>query len=112
MCKEIGIAKLIDQAYPQQNEDKNISYGQLVVAMILNGLGSNGRTLHMYPEYFADKPVERLIEKGVRAEHINDDALGRCLDKPYETGVSGLYQTLSVRVIDHLLLPCEGLNLD
>ena len=95
MCKEIGIAKLIDQAHPKQSKDKNITYGQLVEAMILNGLGFVGRTLHMYPEYFADKPVERLLGEGVKAEYINDDALGRCLDQLYETGVSALYQTLS-----------------
>lgn len=112
MCKEIGVAKLIVQAHPKQSKDKKISYGQLVEAMILNGLGFTGRTLHMYPEYFADKPVERLLGEGIKAEHINDDALGRCLDQFYETGVSGLYQTLSARVIDHLKLPCEGLNLD
>jgi transposase len=112
MCKEIGVAKIIDQAHPKQSKDKKISYGQLVEAMILNGLGFVGRTLHMYPEYFADKPVERLIGEGIKAEHINDDALGRCLDKLYETGVSALYQTLSARVVEHLELPCEGLNLD
>ena len=112
MCKEIGIAKIIDQAHPKQSKDKKITYGQLVEAMILNGLGFVGRTLHMYPEYFADKPVERLIGEGVKAEHINDDALGRCLDQLYETGVSALYQTLSARVVEHLGLPCEGLNLD
>jgi len=43
----------------------------------------------MYPEYFADRPVERLIGKGV-----NDDALGRCLDQLYETGVSELFEVL------------------
>ena len=112
MCKEIGIAKIIDQAHPKQSKDKKITYGQLVEAMILNGLGFVGRTLHMYPEYFADKPVERLLGEGIKAEHINDDALGRCMDQLYETGVSGLYQTLSARVIKLLDLPCEGLNLD
>jgi transposase len=66
----------------------------------------------MYPEYFADKPVEGFLGEGIKADHINDDALGRCLDQLYEIGVSGLYQTLSARVIDHLKLPCEGLNLD
>ena len=112
MCKEIGIAKIIDKAHPKQSKDKKITYGQLVEAMILNGLGFVGRTLHMYPEYFADKPVERLLGEGIKAEHINDDALGRCLDQLYETGVSGLYQTLSARVVELLDLPCEGLNLD
>lgn len=112
MCKEIGVAKIIDQAHPEQSEDKHISYGQLVEAMILNGLGFVGRTLHMYPQYFKERPVERLIGKGIKAEHINDDALGRCLDQLYETGVSGIYQTLSARVVEHLQLPCEGINID
>ena len=112
MCKDIGIAKFIDDAHPEQSQDKHLSYGQLVEAMILNGLGFVGRTLHMYPEYFAERPVERLIGQGVKAEHINDDALGRCLDKLYETGVSELFQGLSARTISHLNLPCEGLNLD
>ena len=112
MCKEIGIAKMIDQAHPKQSKDKKITYGQLVEAMILNGLGFVGRTLHMYPEYFKDKPVERLLGEGIKAEHINDDALGRCMDQLYETGVSDIYQTLSARVIELLGLPCEGLNLD
>ena len=86
-CKEIGVAAIIDKAMPQQASDKHITFGQLVEAMILNGLGFVGRTLHMYPEYFAERPVERLIGKGIKAEHINDDALGRCLDQLYETGV-------------------------
>jgi transposase len=112
MNKELGIAKLIDKALPEQCDDKLISYGQLVEAMILNGLGFVGRTLHMYPQYFKERPVERLIGKGIKAEYINDDALGRCLDKLYETGVSDIYQTLSASVVEHLGLPCEGINLD
>ena len=112
MNKELGIAKLIDKALPEQSDDKLISYGQLVEAMILNGLGFVGRTLHMYPQYFKERPVERLLGKGIKAEYINDDALGRCLDQLYETGVSGIYQTLSASVVNHLELPCEGINLD
>ena len=109
MNKELGIAKLIDKALPKQSDDKLISYGQLVGAMILNGLGFVGRTLHMYPQYFKERPVERPIGKGSKAEYINDDALGRCLDKLYETGVSDIYQTLSASVVKHLELPARAL---
>jgi len=112
MCKEIGVAQIIDQATPTQAPDKHITFGKLVEAMILNGLGFTGRTLHMYPEYFKGKPVERLLGTGIKAEHINDDALGRCLDQLYETGVSDIYQRLSLSVVKHLNLPCEALNLD
>lgn len=112
MCRELGVAEFFDQAHPEQSEQKLVSCGQLVVSMLLNGLGFVGRTLHMYPEYFAERPVEQLIGKGIKAEYINDDALGRCLDQLYETGVSDLYQGLSERVVAHLDLPCEGINLD
>ena len=112
MCQELGVAEYFDQAHPNQSEHRHISCGQLVISMLLNGLGFVGRTLHMYPEYFAEKPVERLIGEGIKAEHINDDALGRCLDQLYETGVSELYQGLSERVVEYLGLPCEGINLD
>lgn len=80
--------------------------------MILNGLGFVSRTLHMIPAYFSDKPVARLIGEGISAKHINDDALGRCLDKLYEHGVSSLYQELAERVITHLNLPCHLVHLD
>jgi hypothetical protein len=56
-----------------------VSYGQIFTAMLLNGLGFTGRTLHMYSEFFDDKPVSRLIGEGIDASHINDDALCRCL---------------------------------
>jgi transposase len=112
MCQELEIAKFFDNALPEQSGQKHISCGQLVVAMLLNGLGFVGRTLHMYPDYFEERPVERLIGEGIRASHINDDALGRCLDQLYETGVSELYQGISERVVQHLGLPCEGINLD
>lgn len=112
LCQELGISKFIDEQLPNQSDHRHISYGQLLVAMILNGLGFVSRTLHMVPDYFSDKPVERLIGVGIKAEHINDDALGRLLDKLYELGVSELYQGLSERVVSHLGLPCDLVHLD
>jgi hypothetical protein len=56
----------------------------------------------MYSEFFDDKPVSRLISEGIEASHINDDALGRCLDALYDAGVSGLYQQIAEKVVGHL----------
>jgi transposase len=89
-----------------------VSYGQIFTAMLLNGLGFTGQTLHMYSESFDDKPVSRLIGEGIDASHINDDALGRCLDALYNSGVSGLYQQIAEKVVDHLKPPCEFTHLD
>lgn len=111
-CKEIGLEEFINQRMPKMSHKSNISNGTLLVAMMLNGLGFVGRTLHMYPEYFADKPVARLLGKDIHASHINDDVMGRFLDALYEEDVSALYQDIAVRVIDYLKLPCNSLNLD
>jgi hypothetical protein len=42
----IKFAQYIDGALGGSNERK-VSFGQLFVAMLLNGLGFTGRTLHM-----------------------------------------------------------------
>jgi len=110
-CKEINLANIIDQSLGY-SEGRKISFGQVFVAMLLNGLGFTGRTLHMYSEYFESKPLERLIGADVLPEHLNDDALGRCLDALYEEGVSALYQKIGEAVVQHLGLPCDCVHLD
>ena len=110
-CKELGLANIIDNALGT-SESRQVSFGELFVAMMINGLGFTGRTLHMYSEYFSDKPLDRLIRSGLKPEHINDDALGRCLDALYEYGVSPLYQDIGEAVVNHLELPCHSVHLD
>jgi transposase len=102
-CHTLGFADIIDKALGGAAPERKISCGQLVTAMVLNGLGFTGRTLHMYSEYFRGKPLDRLLGEGVLPEHINDDALGRCLDTLYEYGVSKLYQQLGEAVIPHII---------
>ena len=111
-CKEIGLEELINQRMPKKSHKSMISNGTLLVAMILNGLGFVSRTLHMYPEYFSEKPTERLLGKGILPCHINEDVMGRFLDSLYELGVSGLYQEIALRVVKYLKLPCKSLNID
>jgi hypothetical protein len=49
------------------SERRQVIYGQIFTAMLLNGLGFTGRTLHMYSEFFDDKPVSHLIGEGIEA---------------------------------------------
>lgn len=111
-CKEIGLEELINERMPKESHNSMISNGTLLVAMILNGLGFVSRTLHMYPEYFSEKPTEHLLGEGILPSHINESVMGRFLDSLYEQGVSELYQEIAARVVTYLKLPCHGLNLD
>jgi transposase len=93
-CKEIGLEGLINQRMPKESHNSIISNGTLLVAMILNGLGFVSRTLHMYPEYFSEKPTERLLGKGILPSHINEDVMGRFWDSLYERDIDA--QTIHI----------------
>ena len=112
MCKELGIVEHIDQRAPKQSDEWKVSHGECILAMILNGLGFVGQSLHMFPQFFDNKPLDKLIREGVEPEHLNDKALGRTLDEMFNLGVSKVYFELAIKVAKHLKLPCEALNLD
>ncbi len=80
--------------------------------MILNGLGFTHRALYLTPLFFRDKPVDRLIDEGIEAEHLNDDVLGRALDKIYSYGSEALYSQLSIQSIKRLGLSNRFVHLD
>lgn len=54
--------------------------------MILNGLGFVGRTFYLYSEYFEDKPVDHLLGIDIEPDQIDDNVLGRTLDKIFSLG--------------------------
>lgn len=53
----------------------------MVKAMIINGLGFVSSVLYLFEQFYEGKATEHLIGSGVRAEHLNDDRLGRVLDQ-------------------------------
>jgi transposase len=97
MVDELGLSELIDTVIKQDHEQRQVSIGQCVKAMILNGLGFVNRALYLMPHFFKDKPVGYLLGEGVEAEHLNDDALGRALDAIYSYGPEAPYGQLAAQ---------------
>lgn len=112
MCDEIGLVDLIDRECGEQAKNKNLTYGQCVKCMILNGLGFVGRTLYLYSEYFEDKPVEHLIGVDIEPEQIDDNVLGRTLDKLFQLGVTELYTKIALKAMKTLGVEVKSLHLD
>lgn len=102
MCREIGISEVIDAYCPSESADQIVSTGKALEAMILNGLGFVNKRLYLISHFFQDKPVEFLLGSGLKAEHFNDDRLGRALDTLYEKGLTPLFSQLSKRTFDVL----------
>lgn len=112
MVDELGLTELIDTVVEQDHEQRQVSVGLCVKAMILNGLGFVNRALYLMPHFFKGKPVERLLGKGVQAEHLNDDALGRALDAIYAYGPEMLYGQLAAQSVKRLGLACQIGHMD
>lgn len=89
ICNRIGLIERIDAEVGKTK--RKVSVGQAVQAMVLNGLGFVGRPLYLTPEFFAGKPVDRLIGPDITDEDLNDDSLGRALDQLYESGVTEIF---------------------
>jgi len=76
-----------------------VNYGYRVGAMLLNGLGFVNTALYMTPKFFHDKPLSLLLGEGVTAEQLNDDCLGRCLDKIATYGTTKWYSEVALEVV-------------
>jgi transposase len=97
--KELGIVEKIDALLPiSKNKGSKVTMGQRVAAMLLNGLGFLNDRLYMHPHFFENKPVANLLGEGIKAEHLNDDALGDCLDAIYEHGCTELFSDIAFKI--------------
>jgi Domain of unknown function (DUF4277) len=76
MFDELSIGEVIDRAAQQDPEQRIVTLGNAVKAMVLKGLGFVNQQLYLVPMFFRNKPTQRLIAPGIDATHLNDDTLG------------------------------------
>lgn len=108
MYEELGIGEELDALIPQDLDQRVVSVGQAVKAMVLNGLGFVNQTLYLTPQFYETKPTERLIGTGIQPAHLNDDTLGRALDALYEHDVTALFTRVSAHACERLGLTGGG----
>jgi hypothetical protein len=80
------------------HEQEEISAGETVDGMILNGLGFSDRPLTLTPQFFANKPLDLLFRPGVRADIFNRFTLGRSLDECHSYGCDLMFSELALAV--------------
>tara|TARA_B100001971_G_C17963667_1_gene418735 strand:+ start:103 stop:708 length:606 start_codon:yes stop_codon:yes gene_type:complete len=95
VIKDLGLIERIDARIVPDAEEE-ITTGEAVAGMLLNGLGFTQRPLSLTPQFFVNKPLERLFRPGVQADHFNRFKLGRSLDKVFDYGCDTLFGELSL----------------
>ena len=111
MIDAIGIEEKINHLVGTQ-PGEIVSPGQAVKAMILNGLGLVSAPLYLFSKFFEGKATEHLIGEGIQPEHLNDDRLGRVLDKLYLTGLSQIFATIAIGAAQQFNVAVETAHLD
>jgi transposase len=112
MFDELGIGEVVDKATQQNPEMRDLTVGEAVKAMVLNGLGFVNHALYLVPRFFQNKPTSRLIAPRVTPAQLNDDALGRALETLYAYGVTELYSLIAATAAKRLGLAATFAHLD
>src|SRR6266849_10209607 len=97
IIKELGIIEMIDARVPPHDQEE-ITTGEAIAGMIVNGLGFAHRPLSLTPQFFANKHLDLLFRPGVRADMFNRFQLGRSLDEVYSYGCDLLLSELALAV--------------
>ncbi len=107
----IGLVEIINEIVGQAPDEK-VSAGHVVKAMILNGMGFVSSPLYMFPDFFQDKACEYLIGEGVKPEYLNDDKLGRVMDKLFIKGLTEVFFAISISVMKQFNISLKSSHLD
>src|SRR5712671_7072464 len=80
------------------HEQEEITPGEAIKGMILNGLGFANRPLSLTPQFFANKPLDLLFRPGVEATMFNRFKLGRTLDEVDTYGCDLFFSEIALAV--------------
>ena len=95
--KEFGIIDLIDQKIGKEDQ-QNVSTGEAVAAMVMNGLGFVSRPLSLTPQFFQTKALDILFSRDLDPAELNRHRLGRALDDIHSYGCELLFSEIASHV--------------
>lgn len=94
-ARTLGVVEEVDRLCGSK---RGVSDGQVVLALILDAL--SGRSpLFRLPQAFAKLDTELLLGEAISPEKLNDDAVGRALDRIFEVGTSKVLSAVAMRAV-------------
>jgi transposase len=104
--KDLKTIELIDSHF-EIDEQENISTGEAIAGMIIDGLGFTRRPMTLTPQFFENKPLDILFREGMQASCFNRFKLGRALDDVHRYGIEALFSKSALHVCEQ-----EGIRMD
>src|SRR6266566_6398780 len=97
VIKDRGLIEMIDTHLVPDNQEE-ITPGEAVAGMLLNGLGFANRPLSLTPPFCANKPLDLLFREGICTEMFHRFQLGRRLEEVHAYGCDRLLSEIAVAV--------------
>jgi len=104
----IQLVEEIDRLLHCQME---VSPGRVVLALILDAL-SGRRALFRLEQFFADKDIEHLLGEDIPRSRLNDDTLGRVLDRLSDAGTNTVLGSVVIKVMKSFELALSHVHHD
>lgn len=98
MCEAIGLREVIDENVEWDDRRCKLSPGERIQALILDLLTGRQPLYHVW-ESFEQTDYELLLGAGVVPEDLNDDALGRALDKLQAADARLVFSLVAARAL-------------
>jgi transposase len=105
---QLGLVGLINHYVPTEMD---VDAGTIVLGLVLDTL--SGRSpLYRLEEFFAHQDTELLLGQALPPHALNDDAVGRVLDRLYEMGTMKLFTAWAVRAAAQFGLERRDVHFD
>jgi transposase len=118
LAEEIGLVDALDELVPLDPR-ATLSFGQTVLAMILNSMGFTSKPLYMSPDFFKRRDLKFLLggsktqkDLELNASHLNEHKLGRTLDRIASIGPDRVFLTAAVKAFRALGVKVPQIHLD
>ncbi len=111
LIDEINLVSLVNEHVGDDRRD-GLSTGLVVKAMLLNGLGLVSAPLYLFSRFFEGKATEQLLGEGIEPSMLNDDCLGRALDKIWRSSLNALFMRVSLSAVRHYDVEVSVAHLD
>jgi transposase len=108
---ELEIVNIINRELGRE-EQEIVNSGEIVKAIILNGLGFVSQPLYLFPKFFTNKATEHLLGNGIKSEHLNEHKIGRVMDKLYDYGLSELFLLMALAAAKKYQINLDFSHLD
>lgn len=94
-ARELGVVEEINRLC---GRTKGVNAGQVCLALVLDTL--TGRSpLFRLEDSFGHLDVELLLGEGISVVQLNDDAVGRVLDRLYDVGTNKILSAVALRAV-------------